>query len=46
MSDANSNVLVYLSGHGGNEFLKFQDVQELLAQDLADAVSEMHEKGR
>ena len=25
LSDARSNVLVYLTGHGGDEFLKFQD---------------------
>jgi glycosylphosphatidylinositol transamidase (GPIT) subunit GPI8 len=23
---------VYISGHGGNEFMKFQDVEELMAQ--------------
>jgi hypothetical protein len=23
---------VYLTGHGGNKFLKFQDVEELMAQ--------------
>ncbi|GIL77306.1 hypothetical protein Vretifemale_6785 [Volvox reticuliferus] len=46
ISDASSNVLVYLSGHGGNEFIKFNDVEELLAQDLADALAQMAEKGR
>ncbi|GIL63627.1 hypothetical protein Vafri_17666 [Volvox africanus] len=46
MSDASSNVLVYLSGHGGDEFIKFNDVEELLAQDLADALAQMAEKGR
>ena len=25
LSDASSNVLVYMTGHGGDEFLKFQD---------------------
>ena len=25
LSDARSNVLVYMTGHGGDEFLKFQD---------------------
>jgi phosphatidylinositol glycan class K len=39
-------VQVYLTGHGGNEFLKFQDTEELMAQDVADAVQQMHEKGR
>ncbi|EFJ48837.1 hypothetical protein VOLCADRAFT_60020 [Volvox carteri f. nagariensis] len=46
LSDASSNVLVYLSGHGGDEFIKFNDVEELLAQDLADALAQMAEKGR
>ncbi|PNW84667.1 hypothetical protein CHLRE_03g153800v5 [Chlamydomonas reinhardtii] len=46
LSDNSSNVLVYLSGHGGDEFMKFNDVEELLAQDLADALAQMSEKGR
>ncbi len=37
---------VYISGHGGNEFMKFQDTQELLAADIADALAQMHEAGR
>jgi len=37
---------VYISGHGGNEFMKFQDTAELMAQDVADAVAQMHQKGR
>ncbi|KXZ48620.1 hypothetical protein GPECTOR_26g523 [Gonium pectorale] len=46
LSDSDSNVLVYLSGHGGDEFMKFNDVEELLAQDLADGLAQMAEKGR
>lgn len=46
LSDRGSNILVYISGHGGNEFMKFQDHEELMAQDVADAVQQMHEKGR
>uniref|UniRef100_A0A383VMD2 GPI-anchor transamidase n=1 Tax=Tetradesmus obliquus TaxID=3088 RepID=A0A383VMD2_TETOB len=46
LSDKGSNVLIYISGHGGNEFMKFQDVEELMAQDVADAIQQMHEKGR
>lgn len=46
LSNEGSNILIYLSGHGGNEFLKFQDTEELLAQDLADAVQQMYLKGR
>ncbi|KAK9828109.1 hypothetical protein WJX81_005327 [Elliptochloris bilobata] len=36
-----SNVLVYLTGHGGNGFLKFQDREELTAGQLAGAVATM-----
>lgn len=46
LSDENSNVLVYLSGHGGDQFLKFQDSQELLDIEVADTFSQMWEKGR
>lgn len=45
-SDEHSNVFVYLTGHGGDEFLKFQDFEELASHDLADAFGEMHEKRR
>lgn len=38
LSSHDSNVLVYLTGHGGDGFLKFQDAEELTHQDLADAV--------
>ncbi|KAG2491252.1 hypothetical protein HYH03_010459 [Edaphochlamys debaryana] len=46
LSDPSSNVLVYLSGHGGDEFMKFNDVEELLAQDLADGLAQAAEKRR
>ncbi|PNH06692.1 GPI-anchor transamidase [Tetrabaena socialis] len=46
LSGPSSNVLVYLSGHGGDEFIKFNDVEELLAQDLADGLAQMAEKRR
>lgn len=41
LSDASSNVFVYLTGHGGNEFLKFQDNEEVSAHDLGDAIAQM-----
>jgi len=41
-SHQTSNVLIYLSGHGGDEFLKFQDSEEISSQDFADAVEQMH----
>ena len=37
---------IFLTGHGGDGFIKFQDVQELIDQDLADTLQQMHEKGR
>lgn len=45
-SDAGSNVLVYMTGHGGDEFLKFQDAEEISAFDLADAFGQMWEGKR
>ncbi|KAL9012969.1 MAG: hypothetical protein Q9173_002305 [Seirophora scorigena] len=45
-TDAGSNVLVYMTGHGGNEFLKFQDSEEIGGWDLADAFAQMWEKRR
>lgn len=41
-SDANSTVLVYLTGHGGDGFLKFHDQEELLAADIAAAITYMN----
>ncbi|KAF2866873.1 peptidase C13 family-domain-containing protein [Massariosphaeria phaeospora] len=46
MTDERSNILVYMTGHGGNEFLKFQDAEEISAFDLADAFEQMWEKKR
>jgi phosphatidylinositol glycan class K len=46
LSDENSRIFVYMTGHGGDEFLKFQDKEELTAQDLSDAFSQMWEKKR
>ena len=46
LTDEGSNVLIYMTGHGGNEFLKFQDSEEISSWDLADAFSQMREKRR
>lgn len=46
LSDQQSNVLIYLTGHGGDGFLKFQDAEELTEVDLADAIETMHEQRR
>ncbi len=46
LTDERSNILVYMTGHGGNEFLKFQDNEEISAFDLADAFEQMWQKKR
>ncbi|KAF8436109.1 peptidase C13 family-domain-containing protein [Terfezia claveryi] len=46
LTDDRSNIFIYMTGHGGNEFLKFQDAEEISAFDLADAFEQMWEKKR
>ncbi|XP_002166023.1 GPI-anchor transamidase [Hydra vulgaris] len=46
ISDKTSNVLIYLTGHGGDGFLKFQESEEISSIELADAFHQMFEKGR
>ena len=45
-TDEGSNIVIYMTGHGGSEFLKFQDSEEISSWDLADAFSQMREKKR
>jgi phosphatidylinositol glycan class K len=40
-TDQDSNVLVYWTGHGGDTFFKFQDVEEIVAADIASIFQEM-----
>ncbi|KAF8333304.1 peptidase C13 family-domain-containing protein [Amanita rubescens] len=46
LTDERSNVFVYMTGHGGKEFLKFQDNEEISAHDIADAFEQMYQKKR
>ena len=46
LTDQNSNILFYLTGHGGDLFLKFHDKEEIQSQDLADAFQMMHAQRR
>ena len=39
-------MLIYLTGHGGDGFLKFQDAEELTNQDVADAIETMWQQNR
>ena len=41
-----SNVLIYMTGHGGEDFLKFQDAEEISSIELADAFEQMWQKRR
>lgn len=44
--DGGTNVLVYLTGHGGDNFFKFQDGEELMSNDVASIFSQMYELKR
>ena len=46
LSDSGSNVLLYLSGHGGDGFLKFRDVSNVQSHDLSDALETMRTQQR
>jgi len=35
-----------MTGHGGENFLKFQDSEEINSHDLGDAIQQMREKRR
>lgn len=40
-SNENSRILFFLTGHGGDGFLKFRNVEELSSHDLAEAFNQM-----
>ncbi|OLY81583.1 GPI-anchor transamidase [Smittium mucronatum] len=46
LTDDKSNIFIYMTGHGGDEFLKFQDFNEISSHDIADAFAQMWEKKR
>ena len=46
LTDAGSNILIYMTGHGGDGFLKFQDSEEITSTELADAFEQMRQKQR
>lgn len=45
-SNNQSNVLVYITGHGNKGFIKFHDTEFYAAEDFADAFEVMHRLGR
>ncbi|EMR08899.1 hypothetical protein PNEG_02682 [Pneumocystis murina B123] len=46
LTDDRSNIFVYMTGHGGDNFLKFQDFEEICSHDIANAFGQMWEKRR
>jgi len=46
LSDDGSNILLYMTGHGGEGFLKFQDSEEITNVELAAAFEQMWQKRR
>ncbi|KAJ1937488.1 glycosylphosphatidylinositol anchor biosynthesis [Linderina macrospora] len=46
LTDDKSNIFIYMTGHGGEDFLKFQDAEEINSYDIADAFEQMREKQR
>ena len=45
-SNENSNIFLYLTGHGGDEFLKFHDVEEINAEEIAEMIDIMNIRKR
>lgn len=39
-----SHILVYWTGHGGDQFFKFQDAEEIMARDIARVFAQMHQQ--
>eukprot|EP00927_Polykrikos_kofoidii_P023831 TRINITY_DN21815_c0_g1_i1.p1 TRINITY_DN21815_c0_g1~~TRINITY_DN21815_c0_g1_i1.p1 ORF type:complete len:446 (-),score=64.02 TRINITY_DN21815_c0_g1_i1:40-1377(-) len=46
LTDSMSNVFIFITGHSGEEFIKFQDWEELSSSDIADALGQMHTQKR
>jgi len=46
LSDSMSNIFIFITGHSGEEFIKFQDWEEITSNDIADAFAQMHKQGR
>ncbi len=43
-TDADSHILIYLTGHGGDLFLKFQDNDEITSVQFAEVFQYMHQR--
>ncbi|CCW61222.1 unnamed protein product [Phytomonas sp. EM1] len=45
-TDANSNILLYFTGHSAKGYFKFQDSEYLSGVDLSESLAMMHTQGR
>lgn len=45
-SSSKSNVLVFLTGHGGENFFKFQDFEEITSREVGEIFAQMHRNQR
>ena len=45
-SGSDRNLIVYMTGHGGNEYFKFREHQELRATEFAAAIHNLHAQKR
>ncbi len=45
-TNEHSNILIFMSGHGGDEFFKFQDYEEITSDDIALIFDEMYSRKR
>ncbi|KPA78490.1 putative mitochondrial GPI-anchor transamidase subunit 8 (GPI8) [Leptomonas pyrrhocoris] len=46
LSDENSNIVIYIAGHGAKSYFKFQDVEFLSSADIAETLTMMHQQRR
>lgn len=46
LTDASSHIFIFITGHSGEEFIKFQDWEELTSTDIADAFKQMQQQRR
>eukprot|EP01017_Pseudomicrothorax_dubius_P005733 TRINITY_DN11509_c0_g1_i4.p1 TRINITY_DN11509_c0_g1~~TRINITY_DN11509_c0_g1_i4.p1 ORF type:complete len:191 (-),score=30.33 TRINITY_DN11509_c0_g1_i4:435-1007(-) len=44
-TDSESRILVFVNGHGGNEYIKMQDTHVISAYELGKAFEELHARG-
>lgn len=45
-SNSNSSLLIYVSGHGGDQFFKFQDEEEVTSTDIANLMDALSSRNR